>query len=109
MSPNPNAEVEIKALLAELWQRHLPSTRERLDTLDRIALSVSANQLDEAARAEGQSVAHKLAGNLGMFGHPAAGEIASEIEQIFKAPTPETLIRVASLVQRLRQTLAPHL
>jgi len=109
MSQNPNAEVEINALLAELWQRHLPSTRERLDTLDQLALLASANQLDEATRVEGQSVAHKLAGNLGMFGYSAAGEIASEIEQIFKAPNTETLPRLATLAQQLRQTLSPYL
>lgn len=109
MSQNPNAEAEINALLAELWQRHLPSTRERLDTLDRVAQLASNGQLDENTRAEGQSVAHKLSGNLGMFGYPAAGEIASEIEQIFTAPTLQTLPRVATLSQRLRQTLAPYL
>ena len=109
MSQNPNAEAEISALLAELWQRHLPSTRERLDVLDRAAHSASTSKLEESQRAEAQSVAHKLTGNLGMFGYPAAGALAGEIEEILKTPVPETLPRLAPLVQQLRETLKGRL
>ena len=38
----PEAAAETAALIAELWQRHLPSLRERLDTLDRVAAIVSS-------------------------------------------------------------------
>jgi HPt (histidine-containing phosphotransfer) domain-containing protein len=109
MSQNPNAEAEINTLLAELWQRHLPSTRERLDVLDRAAHAASTNGLEEPERAEAQSVAHKLSGNLGMFGFPVPGVLAGEIEEILKAPTNETLPRLTPLVQQLRETLKGHL
>jgi HPt (histidine-containing phosphotransfer) domain-containing protein len=59
--------------------------------------------------AEAQAVAHKLAGNLGMFGYGAAGSIASEIEHLFKDPTPESFAHLATLARQLRRTLEPHL
>ena len=108
MSANP-ADAAISSLLADLWQRHLPSMHQRLDLLDHTALSAAAGRLDEPARAEAQAVAHKLAGNLGMFGHGGAGSIASEIEHILKEPTPESLGHLATLTRQLRHTLEPHL
>lgn len=109
MSQNPNADAEINALLADLWQRHLPSTRERLAVLDRAAMAVSANNFDEPTRAEAQAIAHKLSGNLGMFGYQQAGAIAGEIEHILKAPAPNTFSLLVPLVEQLRRTLEPYL
>ncbi|WP_260705356.1 Hpt domain-containing protein [Edaphobacter flagellatus] len=103
------ADTEINALLADLWKRHLPSMHERLKTLDRAALLAAAGRLAENERAEALSTAHKLAGNLGMFGYKLAGSVASEMEHILKEPTPETLGHLAALARRLRHTLAPHL
>jgi HPt (histidine-containing phosphotransfer) domain-containing protein len=100
---------KIEALLADLWQRHLPTLRERLDLLDRAAAEASSGTLQEASRLEAHSVAHKLAGNLGMFGHKQATEIAGTMEQILKAPTPETLVTLAGLTSDLRRTLASAL
>jgi HPt (histidine-containing phosphotransfer) domain-containing protein len=109
MSAKPVAAAEIATLLADLWQRHLPSMRERLALLDRTALAAATGRLDEARRAEAQAVAHKLSGNLGMFGYGDAGSVASKIEEILKAPTPQTLMHLASLARQLRQALNPHL
>jgi HPt (histidine-containing phosphotransfer) domain-containing protein len=100
---------KIEALLADLWQRHLPTLRERLDLLDRAAAEASSGTLEEASRLEAHSVAHKLAGNLGMFGHQQATEIASSMEQILKTPTPETLTNLTSLATELRQNLTASL
>ena len=108
-APSAPPRKEIDNLLADLWQRHLPSLHERLDILDRTAAEAASGNLDEAARAQGQSVAHKLSGNQGMVGHHKAGDIASQIEHIFKAPTPETLPLIADLTQTLREALAPNL
>lgn len=98
---------EIQALLADVWQRHLPALHERLNLLQRAAESSATGNLSEAARAEAQSTAHKLAGNLGMFGHQEAGDIAGHIEQALKSPTPGTAL--ATLVAKLRQSLAAHI
>jgi len=109
MSAKPNAEAEIQALLSDLWQRHLPAMHERLAVLDRTAQSLIAGRLPEPQREEAQSIAHKLAGNLGMFGYQQAGSIASEIEQALKEQTPELLKQVPHLTLKLREVLAPYL
>jgi HPt (histidine-containing phosphotransfer) domain-containing protein len=103
------ANEDIRILLADLWQRHLPSLHERLDLLDRAAKEAASGTLSEPVREQAQVVAHKLAGNLGMFGHNKAGDIASQMEQILKAPTAQTLPGLVPLAQSLRQTLAPNL
>jgi HPt (histidine-containing phosphotransfer) domain-containing protein len=100
---------KIEALLTDLWQRHLPTLRERLDLLDRAAAEASSGTLAEASRLEALSIAHKLSGNLGMFGHQQGTEIAAAMEQILKAPTPQTLLELSSLSKKLRETLAPAL
>jgi HPt (histidine-containing phosphotransfer) domain-containing protein len=107
MTKDPDGKIE--ALLADIWQRNLPILRERLDLLDRTAAKASAGTLDEASRLEALSISHKLAGNLGMFGHHQAAESASEIEHILKSPTPETLAHFPAIAAQLRQTLASSL
>jgi len=109
MNQNPNAEADINALLSELWQRHLPSTRERLEILNRACQAALANGLEETERAEAQSVAHKLSGNLGMFGYPHAGSIAGKIEEVLKVPAPEKLPQLEPLVQQLHEALKDKL
>lgn len=107
MSNTPDAEIQ--TLLEDIWKRHLPQLMERLDLLERAANTAASSTLSEEQRAEAQSVAHKLAGNLGLFGHKHAGDAASQIEQILKGPTPETLAELPSLVAKLRRSLAPKL
>jgi HPt (histidine-containing phosphotransfer) domain-containing protein len=109
MTKDDGKDGKIEALLADLWQRHLPTLRERLDLLTRIGDEASSGTLAEASRLEAHSIAHKLAGNLGMFGHKQATEIAGAMEQILKAPTPETLVTLAGLTSDLRRTLASAL
>jgi HPt (histidine-containing phosphotransfer) domain-containing protein len=107
--PTNTATDDIHALLADLWQRHLPTLHDRLNILDRTAKEATSGNLPEPTREEAQSIAHKLAGNLGMFGHSEAGDIASQMEQILKAPTAQTLSELSPLAQSLRQQLAPNL
>lgn len=102
-------EAKVDHLIAKLWQRHLPSLRERLDLLDRTAAEASSGILAEASRSEALSIAHKMAGNLGMFGYPKGSEVASEIEHLLKDPTAETLLRLAPLTVQLRKSLAAGL
>jgi HPt (histidine-containing phosphotransfer) domain-containing protein len=109
MSDDAHPDAEINALLADLWQRHLPSLRERLDLLSRAAAAISSDSLDETTRADAQAIAHKLAGNLGMFGHQQAGTIAGQIEYVLKDLPPEALPQLVPLVDQLLQALAPYL
>jgi HPt (histidine-containing phosphotransfer) domain-containing protein len=109
MTDDNGKDGKIDALLTDLWQRHLPTLRERLDLLDRAAAEAFSGTLAEASRLEALSIAHKLSGNLGMFGHQQGTEIAAAMEQILKAPTPQTLLELSSLSKNLRETLAPAL
>jgi len=106
---NKKTEAKVDDLIAGLWKKGLPSLRERLDLLDRAAAEASAGAIAEATRAEAHSIAHKLAGNLGMFGYPQGSEVASKIEHICKAPTPEGLASLAALAKQLRKSLAPDI
>lgn len=99
------AEAKVDDLLANLWKKNLPSLRERLDLLDRVAAEAASGALAEATRAEAQSIAHKLAGNLGMFGYPQGSEAASRMEHTLKDPTPESLATLATLAKQLRKSL----
>jgi HPt (histidine-containing phosphotransfer) domain-containing protein len=109
MNPSSHPDPDLFALLQDLWKKHLPSTRERLDLLNHAVQMAVDGHLDETVRAEAQSVAHKLSGNLGMFGFKEAGEIASEIEYTFKAPTPQDAVVLTEQLRRLRELLASQL
>jgi HPt (histidine-containing phosphotransfer) domain-containing protein len=96
---------QIDNVLAQLWQKNLPTIRERLDQLDQFAFAASAGTLAEGTRVEALSIAHKLAGSLGMYGYQQGTEVASQMERILKSPTPETLITLRSLAVDLRKSL----
>jgi HPt (histidine-containing phosphotransfer) domain-containing protein len=98
-------DAKIEALLATLWQRQLPLLHERLDVLDRTATEASTGTLSEISRTDALSIAHKLAGSLGMFGYHQGTEIARAMELILREPTPNTLPTLASLVRDLRAAL----
>jgi HPt (histidine-containing phosphotransfer) domain-containing protein len=104
----PTAD-EIDNLLVTLWQKNLPTLRERLDLLDRIGKASAAGTLPEDSRQEALSVAHKLSGSLGMFGYAKGTEIAAQMERILKAPTPDTLSTLKALAANLRKSLAKGL
>jgi HPt (histidine-containing phosphotransfer) domain-containing protein len=100
-------ETKIDTLLATLWERNLPTLRERLDVLDRAAAAAASGRLTEASRAEAHGIAHKLSGSLGMFGYHRGTEIARQIEAILDTPAPDTLPRLGALVTALHDTLFP--
>lgn len=109
MTPISQPDPEIFELLEELWRRHLPSTRERLDLLQEAVDMAVAGTLDDEKRNEAQSVAHKLSGNLGMFGYKEAGELAGEIEHHFKTLVPSATHELNVYMQRLQAALADHI
>jgi HPt (histidine-containing phosphotransfer) domain-containing protein len=100
---------QIDILLAELWQKNLPTLRERLDLLDRTASVAASGTLAEDSRTEALSIAHKLSGSLGMFGYQESTKIAADMERILKTPTPETLLTLRTLASDLRKSLAAGL
>lgn len=102
-----NEEAKIDALLATLWERNLPTLRERLDILDRAVAEAASGHLTEASRSEALSIAHKLSGSLGMFGYRQGTEIARQMELILETPTPDTLRHLSALTTDLHNTLFP--
>jgi HPt (histidine-containing phosphotransfer) domain-containing protein len=100
---------QIDTLLASLWQKNLPTLRERLDLLDRTASIAASGSLAEALRLEAYNIAHKLTGSLGMFGYQQGTNIARKIEQILKTPTPAQLTTLVTLTKDLRSSLASGL
>jgi hypothetical protein len=64
LATKKSAPDQIDTVLAQLWQKNLPTIRERLDLLDQFASAASTGTLDEATRVEALSIAHKLASSL---------------------------------------------
>ncbi len=98
---SPNEKT--KALLASLWERNKPVLLDRLAVVDQTA---AADPLPPELRAEAASVAHKLAGTLGMFGHMEATRLAQELEATLEAETPDRT-RLSKLTTELRRNLFP--
>jgi HPt (histidine-containing phosphotransfer) domain-containing protein len=104
--PKPD---QIDEILAQLWRKNLPTIRERLDLMDKFSTAAASGSLDEPTRLEALSIAHKLAGSLGMYGYQQGTEVASKMERILKSPTPETLVTLHALASDLRKSLAAGL
>ncbi len=104
--PKPD---KIDDILSQLWRKNLPTIRERLDLMDKFGSAAASGTLDEPMRIEALSIAHKLAGSLGMYGYPQGTEVASKMERILKSPTPETLATLRTLATDLRKSLAAAL
>jgi HPt (histidine-containing phosphotransfer) domain-containing protein len=104
---SPNDQID--TVLAQLWQKNLPTIRERLDLLDQFGSAATTGTLDEPTRVEALNIAHKLAGSLGMYGYQQGTEVASKMERILKSPTPETLATLRTLATDLRKSLASGL
>ena len=102
-------EVKINKVISDLWQKNLPTLRERLSLLDRAAKDAASGRLKDVSRDEALDIAHKLSGSLGMFGYQQGTEIARKMEIILKSPRPETLVTLAALAKDLRQSLSAGL
>src|SRR6266481_5208459 len=102
-------DTKIDAVLTQLWQKNLPTIRDRLDLLDQFASAAVSGSLEEHTRIEALNIAHKLAGSLGMYGYQQGTEVASKMERILKSPTPETLVTLRALAADLRKSLATGL
>jgi HPt (histidine-containing phosphotransfer) domain-containing protein len=108
-SINDQIDDPIEDVLLQLWQKNLPAIRQRLDLLDKLGSAAVSGSIEEHIRIEALSIAHKLAGSLGMYGYQQGTEVASKMERILKFPTPETLVTLRSLAVDLRRSLAAGL
>lgn len=98
------------AALVAIWKKNLPQVRERLAVLQRAADELATTRtLDAELRKEATSLAHKMAGSLGMFGLHSGTDAARGIEQLLEQdglPQPEHL---QQQVDALARAVAPHL
>lgn len=89
--------------LMAIWERNRPQVMERLALLDRAA---QARPLTPQLREEAATVAHKLAGSLGMFGFSEGTRLARSIEQHLESANPDSGFLTA-LSMELRHSLFP--
>ncbi len=106
-STNSKADAETQALIAELWQRYLPTTHERLDILDRLAAKSATQPLSKQEHDEVIAISHKFAGNLGMYGFPKGSEFAMKIEQLFRSVPSPSADTFRHLTTSMRESIFP--
>ncbi len=94
-------------LIADLWLKSQPQVRQRVAVLEAAAAAAQIAPLSNEQRAEAESIAHKLAGSLGMFGFPAGTEAARAYEVELHAPAPDPA-KLTELAATLRATLFPE-
>ena len=75
---------DLSKSLDQLWQKHLPETKSRLEILERALHTLTQGELSQELRLEGVQAAHKLAGSLGSFGLRSSSEKATEIELLLE-------------------------
>ena len=70
--------------LDQLWQKHIPETKSRLEILERALQAFTQGKLSQELRLEAVQAAHKLAGSLGSFGLRSSSEKATELELLLE-------------------------
>lgn len=104
--PAGGLEARIADRLSTLWQRQRPELAARVDVLERAAAAADDASLTAELRAEAATLAHKLAGALGMYGHAAAGEAARRMELLLEASIPLNAAELQGCVTELRRVIA---
>lgn len=69
--------------LLKIWQRHQQLVHQRAAFIADAVVLLKLNQLTPDLRQQAGEDAHKLAGNLGTFGHPTGSEHARALELKF--------------------------
>ena len=85
MSSEAERMSQLEILLNEAWRENRGEVLARVDMLRQMLVAARAGTLDRTARAEGDSMAHKLAGVLGTFGLREASRAALDIETMLAA------------------------
>ena len=86
---NETAKQKTAALIEQMWQKNRGVFEERLVLLRAAYTQILAGRLDASMRAEASSIAHKMAGSLGIFGLPQASDAARQLEEILATVNPD--------------------
>ncbi|WP_100902112.1 response regulator [Nostoc flagelliforme] len=106
-----DSQQQYLAFLNETWKTTKPKSLDQMTILLQVVRDLQINQLKPQQQAQAQQVAHKLAGNLGIFGLSKTMHIARQLEywlggreplQPKHAPLMKTL--VMALQQDIEQT-----
>ncbi len=95
-------------LLDDIWYQFIHQVRERIDVLEKAALSISNQQSNPELCQRARQEAHTLTGTLGTFGFFEATEIARKIETTLQSSNLTSLENtdaLNSLVTILRQKI----
>jgi HPt (histidine-containing phosphotransfer) domain-containing protein len=99
-------ETRTARLIADLWRKNQPQILNRISLLEAAAAAAHSGTLTDVQRAEAESMAHKLAGSLGMFGYPAGTTLARGLEDEFHLDSPDPAV-LNTLTRELRTLLFP--
>lgn len=81
------AESQIKAIVAQLWEPLQKSLPDKLAVLENAIACIATGNLKVQQQQQAQSTAHKLAGTLGTFGLPECSQVMREVELILSDTT----------------------
>ena len=82
----PEEDLDLRASLAMLWQRHRQTNLDRISLLEDLAADVLRGSTKDDAVEAGGVAAHKLAGSLGTFGFDGGSRAALEVETLLREP-----------------------
>ncbi len=94
------------AALTVAWEKYRHKSNKQLSILEKIIKTWNTCNLNE--QIEAKSIAHKLAGNLGLFGFNEASQFARKLEQMLSTDTEEKIepLQLEITLKALRQELA---
>ncbi len=92
--------------LKKLWQKFLPTTISRIETLENMGIALVEGRDDQALLVKAAGEAHKLAGSLGSFGYPQGSVLASRLEQMLSEEVSvDRIPEFTDLVLKLRSLI----
>lgn len=96
---------DLEKKLEALWEKFLPATTVRVNTIAEAAKELEAGVLREETREAAESAAHKIAGSAGTFGFMTITDIARDLEDQLGEGAAIDRQRFAETVARLKREL----
>lgn len=98
---------EAHLVIEALWQRFVPLVRERIDAIAQFVGTVERGETpSESVVSAARYASHNLAGALGSYGRPDAGEAARLMQYAIDAGSRDAQ-RLGALLADLRSRLEP--
>jgi DNA-binding response OmpR family regulator len=102
-----NKRAQHLTALTIAWEKYRHKSHQQLEALEEIIKGWGEGNFKDSDRTLAISIAHRLAGNLGLFGFDEASQFARELEQVLETDISEAQIfQLQAIMQILRQELA---